>query len=112
MSGFEDIDDEGLEFLIEVQKKHKEIKRLRKAGKTAPEIAKSIGWKLQTVEVVVNNQINARKVYIKNRRITPKGIEKILALHTEGSTQKIIAKIIRCSPSSVSRIIKKHEKTI
>lgn len=110
MSGFEDLDDETLDYYLEVQKKHKEIKKLRKEGKTLEEIAKIIGWNLTTITVVVNNQETARKIYIKNRRITPKGIKKINTLRETGKTLNEISQIIGCSPSSVSRILKKSQK--
>ena len=109
MSGFEDFDDEDYAYYMEIQKKHKEIKKLRKEGKSIPDIAKIVGYSLETVKVIVNNQAKAREVYIKNRRIIPKGINKILELRKEGRNLREISEIIGCSVSSVSRILKKQK---
>jgi hypothetical protein len=51
MSGFEDLDNEDLKFLIETHKTHEEIIKLRKTGMSYEKIAKTVGWPLKTINV-------------------------------------------------------------
>lgn len=51
MSGFEDLDEEEIEQLMEIYATHDKIIELRKQGKTYEEIAEIVGWRLETIKV-------------------------------------------------------------
>ena len=53
MSGFEDLDNEDIEFLLETRKTQERIFKLRKEGKSYKEIAKIVEWSLETVTVLL-----------------------------------------------------------
>ncbi|NHI91437.1 MAG: hypothetical protein EAX96_02970 [Candidatus Lokiarchaeota archaeon] len=59
MSGFEDLDDEDIEFLIKTRKTQEKIIKLRKEGKSHEEIAELVKWPLETVVVfLTTNQFS------------------------------------------------------
>jgi len=53
MSGFEDMDNEDIENLLEIRETQEKIIELRKSGKSYKEIAKIVGWSLETVTVIL-----------------------------------------------------------
>jgi len=67
MSGFEDLDDEDIEQLQRIWKTHERIIELRKDGMSMREIAKTVGWRYETVRVfLTTNQFSPD--YKKNKK--------------------------------------------
>ena len=70
MSGFEDLDDEEIDQLREIHETHDKIIELRKNGKSYNEIAKIIGWSLETIKVFLGTNQFSPDHKKRNKKLT------------------------------------------
>ena len=87
-----------------------EIGRLRRQGKTCPEIAEAVGVSLHTVAHTLSRLGLTDKAHLKGHVNNPETIRRVMALDAKGYTRRGIAAEVGVSNGTVQRIIEANSK--